>query len=486
MKTNELTDGRSRLPWLTWVSVSAMFLMAAPGLTSEARAQDGLLDLNFGRPGVFTPIGPKGSAIHFMRVLPDGRILAVGQETEDGNDTHAALARYNADGSLDATFGDRGVVKTLFDGHAESAQAFDVQPDGKIVVLVNTLRGATNGTHAHALARYHADGSLDATFGQGGKVTTSIPNADIFGAAVRVQPDGRLLVAGVAVTSYVPAPDGRQFTVTRYRADGSLDATFGQGGLKRTFPHGSYAWPGGEGLAIQPDGKIVAAVLGAENPERGAGSRLRVMRLRPDGSPDPSFNHGRVTNVAMPAAMALLSGLAIQPDGKIILSAVAPPGADDPYDRADVRLTRLNADGTLDQAFGHEGGFLVVDVAFPGRNRAAALAVQDDGKILVALSVNLPEPSQPVSALLRYMPDGLVDFAFGNHGAVVASHTDPSRQPYASKPHAIALQPDGKILLGGASVQPGAPLGAMYDFSLLRFENRSAAPAARATAGMTR
>lgn len=424
MKTNQLTDRRSRLPWLTWVPVSAMFLMAAPGLTSEARAQDGLLDLNFGRPGVFTPIGPKGSAIHFMRVLPDGRILAVGQETEDGNDTHAALARYNADGSLDATFSDRGVVKTPFDGHAESAQSFDVQPDGKIVVLVNTLRGATNGTHAQALARY--------------------------------------------------------------RADGSLDATFGQGGLKRTFPHGSYAWPGGEGLAIQPDGKIVAAVLGAENTERGAGSRLRVMRLSPDGSPDPSFNHGTVTNVAMPAAMAVLSGLAIQPDGKIILSAVAPPGADDPYDRADVRLTRLNADGTLDQAFGHEGGFLVVDVAFPGRNRAAALAVQDDGKILVALSVNLPEPSQPVSALLRYMPDGLVDFAFGNHGAVVASHTDPSRQPYASKPHAIALQPDGKILLGGASVQPGAPLGAMYEFSLLRFENRSAAPAARATAGTTR
>jgi len=489
MKTDRLTEQQSRVRWLAWVPVAAIALVASPGLIGEVRAQDGLLDLKFGRPGVFTPVGPKGSVVNFMRALPDGRILAIGQATEDGDDTHAALARYNADGSLDVTFGHDGVVKTHFGGSTESAEWFDVQADGKIVVLGNTLRGATNGTHHQALARYHADGSLDASFGKGGRVATNIPNADLFGAAVRVQPDGRLLVVGIAVTSYVPTSDGREFTVARYNADGSPDATFGQGGLKRWFPHGSYISPSGDSIAIQADGKIVAATFGAENPATGAGVRLRVMRLNADGSPDASFNHGTMTNVAMLDSMVVLSSLAIQPDGKILVAAMAPPaapGGDPQPDRADVRVTRLNADGTLDEPFAHEHGFLTVDVAFAGQNRATALAVQADGKILVALAVNSLETPQPVAALLRYKPDGLVDFTFGNGGTVVASYTDPSRQPYASTPFAIALQADGKILLGGTSVQPGATSGATSGFSLLRFENRSAAPVEGVAAGKAR
>src|SRR5262249_4024029 len=149
-----------------------------------------------------------------------------------------------SDGSLDSSFGSGGEVTTSFKGQA-IATAEAIQNDGKIV-LVGETQGA-NGDD-FALARYNPDGSLDTTFGTGGKVTTDFAGADD-AFSVAIQSDGKIVVAGSSQQN-----TGEDFALARYNSDGTLDTSFGAGGEVLTAIAG-----GANGVAIQADGKIVAA-----------------------------------------------------------------------------------------------------------------------------------------------------------------------------------------------------------------------------------
>ena len=157
-----------------------------------------------------------------------------------------ALARYNSNGTLDTTFGTGGKVTTDFSGNHDWANGLAIQSDGKI--LTAGVAYDATGNWDFALARYNSDGTLDATFGLDGKVTTELGGRFDEAYALALQPDGKIVAAGVA---------RRDFAFARYNPDGTLDASFGIGGTVTIDFSGSSDVA--SAIAIQSDGRIVAA-----------------------------------------------------------------------------------------------------------------------------------------------------------------------------------------------------------------------------------
>ena len=188
-----------------------------------------------------------------VAIQADGRIVVVGQAGSyysNQRRTKFALARYNSDGTLDASFGGDGKVMTRFSSGFESATGVAIQADGKIVAVGTA---GQNFDNKFALARYNSDGTLDATFGGDGKVRTDFSAGWDGASGVAVQADGRIVAVGAAGQRH----DDSKFVLARYNSDGTLDASFGSDGKVET----DFTARGGEanGVAIQADGKIVAA-----------------------------------------------------------------------------------------------------------------------------------------------------------------------------------------------------------------------------------
>ena len=242
---------------------------------------DGSLDTNFGNAGmVTTDVGHDDYGMS-MLIQPDDKILVAGETWFDSGNSDFALVRYNANGSLDTSFGIAGKVTTDFN-YRDQGSSMTIQSDGKIIVV-----GESNGDFA--LARYNIDGSLDKTFSGDGKVTTDIGKYD-FGGGVTIQNDGKILVIGSAYaiqdslfhtlsdSSLILDETGNSdFALVRYNADGSLDTSFGNGGKVTTdFGGTDFA----TGVAVLADGKIV--VSGTSN------GNFALARYNSDGSLDTS------------------------------------------------------------------------------------------------------------------------------------------------------------------------------------------------------
>ncbi|HEV8484108.1 MAG TPA: hypothetical protein VGV87_11240, partial [Blastocatellia bacterium] len=203
----------------------------ASGDTSTAFAirrfhPKGNLDLTFGLGGgVMTEFGPGGTALHKLAIQGDGKIVAAGT-TYSGKSggPDFALVRYNSDGSLDETFGSGGKVETDFFGHQDLCLAVVLQPDGRIVTAGQAF--TDNGAADFAVARYNSDGSLDETFGSNGKVSTDFSGSETAVGLV-LRDDGKLVAAGISFS------DGKDTLLARYNDDGSLDSTFGSAGKSR-------------------------------------------------------------------------------------------------------------------------------------------------------------------------------------------------------------------------------------------------------------
>ena len=256
---------------------------------------DGSPDTSFDSDGfIFTEFTAVNSVAFAVALQSDGKILVAGYAGTD-----FALARYHSDGSPDTTFDSDGKVTTDFGGNGDSAEDIVVYPDGRIL-LVGTS-GAI-GSSDFALARYNADGSPDTTFDTDGKVTTNMGGYDI-GRGVVVQDDGRITVAGFAMSNRVG--------LARYNADGSPDTTFEMDGRVMTmFNNGSSA----TALTLQPDGKIlVAGTTSATNND------YLLARFNTDGSVDSSFgNAGRFTTDF--SVYDVANDILLLPDNRIVLA----------------------------------------------------------------------------------------------------------------------------------------------------------------------
>ena len=338
------------------LSALRMTLLVAFLLPRPLHAAPGDLDPTFGGGGkVITDFGGDDT-LFTLALQPDGKTVVAGSSFVYGSGTGGsfALARYNVDGSLDATFGTGGKVITDFRSNGtDVAHALAIQPDGKIVAAGVVPHGLDFG-----LARYNVDVSLDATFGTGGKVISSSANYDTLSAAV-LQSDGKIVVAGSR--GYYPA--ARDFVLARYNTDGSLDASFGSGG-EVTTDFGNHTDDQASAMALQPDGKILVG--------GGSGGRFALARYNPDGTLDPTFGTEGTVITAFGGGESA-AALALQPDGKIVVAG-GPRSAN-------FVLARYNPDGRLDLPFGTGG---VVATGFGGSAQATALGLQEDGKIVVA------------------------------------------------------------------------------------------------------
>jgi uncharacterized delta-60 repeat protein len=222
----------------------------SPAVTLVRYNTDGSLDPTFGTGGVV--FGPSPAGASAVAVQPDGRIVTAG-----GGEAGGFLAtRFNADGTLDSGFGSEGTVVVPVGevGFDSQANAILVQPDGKIVVAGGTLLSR----YDFAIARLETDGSLDRTFGHAG---SGITTTDFHGdrdsiRALVLQPDGLIVAAGFAVAG---KPRLEHFALARYKPGGALDRSFGEQGLATVEIEGSLAEDGARGLALQPDGRLVAA-----------------------------------------------------------------------------------------------------------------------------------------------------------------------------------------------------------------------------------
>lgn len=327
------------------------------------------------------------------------------------------------------------VVTPLSPIGAASINSLAVQKDGRIIAA-----GSVGGTTV-VLIRYLPDGSLDPAFGTGGKVQTQLPNQTNFiASAVALQADGKIVVTANRTWERVT-------TVMRHLTDGSPDLSFGEAGtVLLESPPGSVT---SRSITVLNDGKLL--IGGAAYPVGGDPfGETRLWRLHPDGSPDRSF--GVAGNSAIRGAPA--EAMAVQPDGKIVVT-----GAKFMDNTQRTWIARCDADGVLDPSFG-EGG-TVTAAALPSmRSQPASIAVQSDGKIVLAGTAASP-PNEADFLLARFQSNGSPDLSFNGTGIVIknipAGASSPNSYDQAT---ALAVLGDGKLLVAGAASER---------FALLRY-----------------
>jgi len=351
----------------------------------------------------FNPIiGNANAQWVIARVQPDGKILAAGLVKVANGVNRNSLARFNADGSLDATF-------NTGSGANNDIYGLDLQPDGK--VLVTGTFTVYNGVTVGRIARLNADGSLDHTFNTTGVGANpnSGGNFDIY--RVKVLPDGKIMIGG----------DFSQFNgiarnrLARLNADGSLDKSFTVG----TGVNGSV-----QSIDAQPDGKVV---IGGRFSFYNGFNTSSVVRVNADGSRDTSFNIGTGADDEVRAVV-------VQPDGKILVSGFFEGFNGLPKNG----ITRLNADGSNDDSFNVAGVNAVV----------LSIALQPDGKMIVGGSFT-EIAGATRQCLTRINADGTNDASFS-----------PGTSIGGQVINDIVLQPNGKaVVIGTFTTYNGTPNG---------------------------
>lgn len=457
---------------LTPALVAAAFLaFAAP-----AWAAPGDLDTTFGSGGkVITDI-KENDHIHAIAIQPDGKVVAAGYVSEctpqSCTGTDFVLARYNPNGSLDTSFGANG--KSITDFGYGWINDVAIQPDGKIVVA-----GTTNARDSQdfdfALARYNPNGTLDTSFDEDGMLLDDFNTGDRFDSedhakAVAIQSDGKIMAAGHAWIDHT----GPRFALARYHPDGSPDTSFGGNG-KLVASLGSVD-SGAEDVAIQPDGKIVAAGYGCNDFYWVCvGKYFALARFDSDGTLDTTFHGNGKILTGFGSGSTADNGnayegshayaLAIQPNGKLVVSGrTANYNADTGTTPWDFALARYNADGSLDTNFDGDGK---VETSFvPGNDEASSLALQPDGKIVAAGRADL---GRNHFAIARLNSNGSSDTNFAGDGQFGEGKVVTNFGFADDWVRDIALQTDGKILAAGELKKLNGDEPLLEDFALARY-----------------
>lgn len=313
-----------------------------------------------------------------------------------------------------------------------------LQADGKIVVAAYSNNGKNNDL---LVLRYGPSGTLDPGFGEGG-IFFFVQDGDQMPFGLALQPDGKIVVVGRTQTS-----GNNDVLILRLTPEGSLDASFGSGGVV------VYVGPGGatdtgRGVAVQPDGKILVSCESFNGKQKDA----ILLRYNADGTPDPSFGTAGVAKYSGSGQGDTYGfGIALQPDGKILQTGNGVFGT---KTKQDVLLLRYGPEGTLDTTFGVEGSF-TYSSPDDYDDFGDLVALQPDGKILVV--GGLREGSNSNVLVLRCDAAGKLDDGFGTNGVVSLGSTDDYDYAWG-----LALQKDGRIVVAGTTSVAGVYRAAVY------------------------
>ena len=336
-----------------------------------------------------------------------------------------------ASGDLDPTFGSGG--RAVFSPAVQSvARAAALQPDGKIVLAgwaddlapppppPSGPQGVLERNPDFLVARLTSDGKPDSTFGSGGGVRTPVSTCTDPARAVAVGPGGEIVLGGIAYLS-----GGSDMAIVRYTPSGAPDPSFSGDGIA-TVDIGTIDRV--VGVAVQPDGKIVAVGQG--------GPGFTAIRLLPSGALDDSFGSGGIVDTPVGRAQVQdeASAVTVLGDGTIVVAGRADYSF--PYSQTDFALVRYLSNGRPDPTFG-SGGIVVTQG--PDEEIADALVAAPGGKIVVAGSANRS------FHLARYLRSGALDLTFGVRGRVTTSFGG----VYAAA-RSVVVQRDGKIVAGGS------------------------------------
>jgi uncharacterized delta-60 repeat protein len=414
---------------------------------------DGTLDRDYAGFGVVTTqIGPFFEPREALQQA-DGKLVVSGWELKSGNNYEWALLRFNADGTLDTSFGNAGRVETVLSpiGADDRVRSIVQTADGKIIAAGHVMTTGNNGTgdfRDFVLVRYNADGTIDTTFGVNGKVVQSLgPTSDII-CSIKLTDDGHILAWG---TQQNPGTGAVSVVLARYDADGNLDTSFGTDGMTITPIHDGSSNAASRSIAIQGDGKIIA--LGQEDAGRGDGSTtIFVQRYNTDGTLDATFNgdgnaDGKIT-IAIGEYTDIAYNAVIQADGKIVLAGLSfyDPGHNHGM------LVRLNADGSLDTGFGN-GGIVWSPFPTPADDGFDGVSIDSSGNLVVAAFRGVNDDlSKYDTVLLRYTSEGQLDTTFN------------PQDPLADKNLAAASGPAVDLLWGHGAVYD-AELGARDNYA---------------------
>jgi uncharacterized delta-60 repeat protein len=352
----------------------------------------------------------------------------------------AAPTACGAAGDLDPNFGHQGKVLSDFGGTNDFAYATALQSDGRIVTAGFRYSGDTSSGGDILVARYNRNGTLDTTFGAGGRVVTDLGLTDAARALI-IQPDGKILVAGVTFEIYSVFGE---IALVRYNPDGSLDTTFGSGGIVISFfgDQGCQA----NSVALQGDGKIVVGgsltvdfIIGEQSDVD-----FLVARYNTDGSLDSSFGNGGFVSTDFFQLDDSAAAVLIQPDNKI----VAVGTSEGLVTYFDFALVRYLANGQLDTSFGRTGK-VFTDLRTQDGEGAATAVLQPDGRIIAGGSSSAQNGQDPFT-LIRYNPNGRLDGSFGERGVVKINFG-----VFLQSCSGLVLQPDGKIVAAGFASSEG-------------------------------
>lgn len=396
-----------------------MFFCMMPWI---ALAQAGSFDPSFNGTGYnTTAIGNGDDVGQCMWVQPDGKIL-VGGDSHSGLSSDAAVVRYNADGTLDATFGSNGsFTYAMSVSYFETVKSVFTGSDGKITAVGYYF--SPSFTFEPFLIRLNSDGTLDPTFGTNGILSISIGNGSDLVNAATIQPDDKMVLTG-----YFDNNGNLDMFVVRLNYDGSPDITFGGGDGQVSISVGSaddYA----NAVALQSDGKIVVAGKAAI----GSGTDLAVVRLNSDGTLDNTFSSdGKATMNINGNDNGL--AVAIQSDGAIVVCGEAFDGSS-----FNVGVARFTASGNADNTFSGDGKLsTAIGSTYDG---GFAVGIHANGKIVVGGLYATPTGDDMM--LLRYTSNGTLDAAFGNNGIAKFN------LGFNEAIYALHIKSSGKVIVAG-------------------------------------
>lgn len=395
--------------------LKALILLAA-GLASvavssaPALANPGDLDPGFNGDGTAVTHLAGTDWGEAVAVQPDGKIVVAA--TASGRSAHRfAIVRYTAAGKLDSTFSGNGKAQTkISDCGCASAFALALQPDGKIVVAGMTWVMTSNGLGRarFALVRYRSNGSLDRSFGQKGRIITDLSRGYEAAHAVIVRPNGKIVVAGTAAGF-------RTIALVRYKPDGTLDPTFGSDGEALADVAAGRS-EGASDLAAQANGKLVAS--------GSVALQFALVRFTRSGVLDTGFGGDGVVTTDF-GGQASAAGVATLADGKIVAGGTREEGG--------VVLARYKSGGSLDPTFDDDGKAVASAVV-----TVNDVVVQEDGRIVAAGT------NGSGFRLARFGVDGSLDSTFGSGGTVSTNFPGDDTEV-----EEVALQADGRLVAVG-------------------------------------